>query len=236
MVKSFAVIGLGRFGSSLATALSKLGYAVLAIDKNEEKIQPIKEYLTHANVGDSTDKEVLKQAGVLSCDVVIVAMGERISASLITTLNLKELGAKYIIAKANHYEQARILEKIGADRIVYPERDSAIRLANQLVSSDILQFIEASPDYMVYEVQAPKEFFDKSLHDLNLRRTHKIVVLAIRRDGTSIIIPETTHSIDKGDELVIIGKTDDLRTFMHAFKLEPRIGTLGHELWHGHVM
>ena len=148
-MKNFGVIGLGRFGTSVALTLEQLGCSVLALDDKEENLIKVKNYLTCAKLVDSTDKEALKESGIINCDTVIVAIGEDMKSSVLTALNLKELGIKNIVAKAHSDEHSRILEKIGCNKVMLPEKESGIRLANQLTSSDILEFIEVSPDYKV---------------------------------------------------------------------------------------
>src|SRR3989338_529768 len=173
MKKTFGVIGLGRFGSSVALTLSKLGYKVIAADKDEHDMQRIKDYVTHALQLDATDIDSLKDAGFKNCDVVIVAIGEDVEGSIMATANLKEIGVKYVVAKAQNEQQGKILAKIGAYRIVFPEHDSGVRLANQLTQSDILEFIEVSPEYIVKELKVPKKFIGKSLRDLRLPNDYR---------------------------------------------------------------
>jgi trk system potassium uptake protein TrkA len=222
--KTFGIIGLGRFGSSIARTLHQLGYPTIVIDNNEKLINAIKDHATYAKVLDSTDKEALKESGILNADLIIVSIGRAIRASIMTVLTLKELGAKFVIAKAHSDEQGKILEKLGADKVVYPERDAGIRLANQLTSSDILEFMEISPDYQVNEVDAHKEFIGKMLAQLELRSKHKIIVLAVRRNGESIIIPPATQLIEKGDTLVVLAKNEEMKSFLSRFRLTPKIG------------
>jgi trk system potassium uptake protein TrkA len=222
--RTFGIIGLGRFGTSIAKTLHQLGHPTVAIDSDEKKINAIKDHATYAKALDSTDKDALKESGILTADLIIVAIGKSIRASIMTVLTLKELGAKYIVAKAHSDEQGRILEKLGADKVVYPERDAGIRLANQLTSSDILEFMEVSPDYQVNEVETHKDFVGKMLAQLELRSKHKVIVLAIRRDGQSIIIPPATQVIQKGDTLVILAKNEDMKPFLGKFRLTPKLG------------
>jgi trk system potassium uptake protein TrkA len=147
MKKNFCVIGLGKFGGNIALTLEKLGHQVMAFDNDETKVNKIKDYVSLAGILDSTDKNALSDSGVKVCDAVIVSIGEDAAASFLTVLNLKEIGIKNIIVKAKTHEDGRILEKIGATRVMYPEMESAIRLAHQLTSSDILEYLQVSPDY-----------------------------------------------------------------------------------------
>ena len=154
--KQFAVIGLGRFGVSVARTLFKGGYEVLAIDSNEERVQKISSEVTHVVQADTTDENALKALGIRNFDVVVVAIGEDVQANVLTTLLLKELGVNYIVAKAKNELHGKMLEKIGADRVVYPERDMGQRVAHNLVSTNVLDYIELSPDLSLVEVTTPK--------------------------------------------------------------------------------
>ena len=158
--KQFLIIGLGRFGSSIAKTIYELGHDVLAIDKDEEKVQEISDYVTHAVQMDSTDESILKTLGVTNFDVAVVTIGSNLQDSVMATLILKELGVKYIIAKANNELHAKVLTKIGADKVVLPERDMGTRVAHNLVSSNILDYIELSEEYSILEIEAIKEWFN----------------------------------------------------------------------------
>jgi trk system potassium uptake protein TrkA len=157
------------------------------------------------------------QSGIRSCDTIIVCIGQDAAATFITVLNLLEMGILTVIAKATTYEEARILEKIGATRVIFPEKESAIRLANQMVSSDILEYIEISPDYQVAELEVPKEFSNKKLEDLHLMRKFNIIIIAIRRENEIKIIPKASEKLSEGDTLVIVGQTKDIFEFVKKF-------------------
>ncbi|MBS3172517.1 TrkA family potassium uptake protein [Candidatus Woesearchaeota archaeon] len=217
MRKNFGVIGLGKFGSNLALTLEKLGHQVMAFDSNESKVDKLKDYVTLVGILDSTDKKALDGSGIKACDAVIVSVGEDAAASFLTVLNLKEIGVKNIIVKAKMQEDGRILEKIGATRVMYPEMESAVRLAHQLTSSDILEYLEVSPDYQVAEMDASKEFVGKKLEELHIIRKHNVLVLAIRRGSKTIIIPGGKEEIVKGDVLIIVGQTNDIVDFIKKF-------------------
>ncbi len=218
MRKTFGVIGLGRFGSSVALTLSRLGQTVIAADMEEEDVQRIKDYVAYAVQLDATDIETLKESGFKNCNMVIVAIGEDVESSFLATANLKALGIKYIVAKAQTEQQGKILAKIGADRIIYPEHDSGVRLANQLTQSDILEFIEVSPDYIVKEVKVPKEFIGKSLRELQLPNKFRILVLAIKRGNNTEIMPHVDERTGMNDIFVIVGRKDDILSFLKKFK------------------
>ena len=146
-MKQYVVIGCGRFGSSVAKTLYELGNDVLAIDRNEEIVQEIYEYVTHAVQADVMDENVLKELGIRNFDVVIVSIGSDLEASILATLIAKELGVKVVIAKAQSELHGKVLSKIGADKVIFPERDMGVRVGHNLVSSNILDFIELSPDF-----------------------------------------------------------------------------------------
>lgn len=192
---------------------------MLAVDKKEEELEKVKNYVTASQVLNTTSKEALAESGIKSCQTVVVCIGNPQSASFLTVLNLKELNIPNIIAKAHTQEQGRILEKIGADRVIYPEKESAARLANQLVSSDILEFLEVSLDYQVTEVPAPQNFWSKTLKELNLQETYHLVILALRRKGTVLGIPAPKESVEKGDVVVLVGRTEDMRKFAKKFEV-----------------
>lgn len=205
--KQFAVIGLGRFGSSIATTLFKLGYEVLAIDVNEEQVQKSSEIVTHVIQADTTDENTLKALGIRNFDVVVVAIGEDIQANVLTTLLLKELGVKHIVAKARTELHGKMLTKIGADRVVYPERDMGLRVAHSLIASNVLEYIELSPDLSVAEITAPKILIGKSLAEANLRVKYEINVVAIKRAEVLITPPPPNEKIQADDILIFVGKT-----------------------------
>ncbi|NLI91226.1 MAG: TrkA family potassium uptake protein [Peptococcaceae bacterium] len=211
--RQFAVIGLGRFGSSVATTLSSLGYNVLAIDSSEQQVQAIANEVTHAVQVDALDEDALKALGIRNFDVVIVAIGEDIQANILVTVILKEIGVKYVIAKAKNNMHGKVLERVGADKVVYPEKDMGIRVAYHLVSENILDFIELSPDYSIIEVVAPPEFVGKSIGKLNLRAQYGMSVLAIKKKDQIIADPGADSVIDEKDVLVFVGKNTSLSRF-----------------------
>lgn len=211
--KQFLIIGLGRFGASIAKTIYELGHDVLAIDKDEEKVQEISEYVTHAVQMDSTDESIVKTLGVKNFDVAVVTIGSNLQDSVLSTLILKELGIKYIIAKANNELHAKVLTKIGADKVVLPERDMGSRVAHNLVSSNILDYIELSEEYSILETEAIKEWFNKSLKEIEIRKKHGINVVAIKRDDKVNISPSAEDIIKENDILVAIGSVKDLNKF-----------------------
>ncbi|NLI13633.1 potassium channel family protein [Pelotomaculum propionicicum] len=210
-MKQFAVIGLGRFGTSLALTLTRMGYDVLAVDTNEEKVNNIMEKVTHAVQVDAMDEQALKALGIRNFDVVIVAIGQDIQTNILVTVMLKDLGVKTVVSKAVTELHGKVLERIGADKVVFPERDMGVRVAQALVSKNIMDQINLSPDYSIIELMAPVEFVGKTLAEGNVRMKHGATVLAIRRGNDVIISPGAKHVVNDGDVLVVVGRNDKLR-------------------------
>lgn len=208
--KQYVVIGLGRFGTSVAKTLYALGNDVLAIDTDEDVIHEISDNVTHGVQMDATDEGVLKSIGIKNFDVAVITIGSNIQSSIMVTLLVRELGVKYIIAKAHNELHAKVLYKIGADRVVLPEKDMGMRVAHNLVSSNILDFIELSPDYSVAEITAPEQWQDRTLRELNVRVNYGINVMAIKKKNGINISPGADDYIESGDVIVAIGGTDDL--------------------------
>jgi trk system potassium uptake protein TrkA len=204
------VIGLGRFGSSIAKTLYNLGYDVLGIDSDEEIVQSMSDSITHAVQADATDENTLKALGVRNFDVGIVSIGQDIQASILVTLILKEMGIKFVVAKAQNELHGKVLYKIGADRVIFPERDMGIRVAHNLVSSNILDYIELSPDFSIVEITAIPEWYDKTLKELDMRVKHGLNVMAIKRNEDVLVSPKADDVILKGDILVVVGQNKDI--------------------------
>jgi trk system potassium uptake protein len=211
-MKQFAVIGLGRFGSSVALSLYRQGYDVMAVDTDEERIQKFSDEATHVVQADSTDENALKALGIRNFDVVVVAIGEDIQANVMTTLLLKELGVPYVVAKAKNSLHGRMLEKVGADKVVYPERDMGARVAHNTISRNVLDYIELSPNLSIVEVKAPQELIDKSLQEANLRPRFGINVVAIKRGEELNVSPKAEDAILAGDVLVVIGGNEGIQS------------------------
>ena len=213
MKNHFGVIGLGRFGSSVAVTLESLGNSVLAIDRDRERIAAIKDEVTAAKQVDAIDAEALREAGVANCDAVVIAIGEDIESSVLATLVVKELGVKRIIVKAKSDLHGKVIEKLGVERVVFPERDMGARLANQLVSSDVLEFIELSPDYSMEEIKACGDMIGKTIKDLKLRDKYNIVAIALRRADKVIVLPSANEKVKAGDILILMGATKEIKAF-----------------------
>ena len=187
MKKNFAVIGLGRFGGSICRTLSDEGFDVLAIDKNEERVNAYAMIASHAAVGDTTDEAVLKSLGIRNFDHVIVAIGDNIQSSILTTLILKELGVKHITVKAQNDYHEKVLLKIGADKVVHPERDMGRRIAHNMASSNVLDYLELSDEHSIVEIVANKKISGHTIIDLDIRKKYGLNIVAIKR-GLEIIV------------------------------------------------
>ncbi|CAH0315282.1 Ktr system potassium uptake protein A [Peribacillus sp. Bi96] len=211
--RQYAVIGLGRFGTSVALRLHTAGQEVLGIDINEERVEDAELSVTHAVIADTTEEETLKSIGIRNFDCVIVAIGNDMQSSILTTLLLKELGIKKVIAKALNKNHGQVLNKVGADWVIYPERDMGERVANQLLSPKMLNYIELSKEYNIEEIMIPASMTEKSLRELDLRAKYNISVIAIVSNGEIIISPSPDYVIHEGDMLLMIGNKEDLAMF-----------------------
>ncbi len=215
-MRSFAVIGLGEFGFSIAKTLSELGAEVIAIDERPERIKLIDSIVTKAITLDATNEKAIKSVGIENVDVAIIAIGKKLEASILVALMLKEIGIKRIVAKAISEIQGRLLARVGADEVVFPEVESGERIANSLLSSSINDFIKLSNEYAVVEIIPPTEFYNKSLSELSLRSKYNINVIGIRTedDPENIkILPLAEDKITVGDMLIVIGHLKDLDKF-----------------------
>ncbi len=205
MRKQFVVIGLGRFGTSVAKTLTSLGHEVLALDKDEHAVHDIMNDVTQAVQADAREEDTLRALGVRNLDVAVVAIGDDLEANILITLMLKEMGIPYVVAKARSVQHGKVLEKIGADKIVYPEQDMGIRLANNLIRTNVMDFIELSLDFSIFEIISPTKFVNKTIGNLNLRALYKINVVAIKKGKEKIIIaPGADEMIEEKDILVIV--------------------------------
>lgn len=210
-MKNFAVIGCGRFGTAIATTLYDLGNDVMVVDKDPDNIRRISDYVTHAVEADIMDEKVLVELGLDSFDVVIIAVGSDLEASATAALAAKEIGVKNVVAKAQTDLHGKILRKIGVDKLIFPERDMGIRVAHNLTSSNILDYIQVSPEFSIIEITALKSWQDKSLAELKLRNKFGINVIAIKRNAEVIPAPAADFTIKKFDIIILIGSKEDLR-------------------------
>ena len=210
-MKSFIVIGLGRFGSEAARSLCRQGCEVLAIDVDSDLVQQISEEVTQAVTGDARDKEVLRALDAKSFDCGIVCIGDNIGDSVLATMNLKELGVPYLVCKASTETHREVLKKLGADRVVIPEKENAARLAKSLGSNNVLDYIELSEEYGIIEMPAPEKWDGKTLIELNVRAKLGVNILAIKHDGAIKVSPSADSKILLGDILVVLGDNAALK-------------------------
>jgi len=215
MKKSFAVIGLGRFGSSVALTLAEHGQSVLAIDNDESRVKAIADQVPLSAVLDAMDEQALKDIGVKNVDTVIVSIGENIESSILVVMLLKDLGIKNIVAKAVNDLHGRVLEQLGVEKVVHPERDMAQRIANILFRPAFLEHIELTPNYSLAELAAPKFLWGKTLMESNLRANFGVNVIALYNPETKEkkvwnINPLPNDRIEKGDVLVCIGSNEKI--------------------------
>jgi len=212
-MKQFVIFGIGRFGASIATTLYNMGHDVLAVDKDEERVQYISDKVTHAIQADATEEATLKAIGIRNFDAAVVAIGEDIQASILITLLCKESGVGFVLSKAIDELHSKVLYKIGADRVVFPERDMGIRVAQSLVSANILDYIQLTPDYSIVELESVPAWENRTLMELDLRAKYGINVMALKRGEEINVSPAGTDTVQKGDVLVVLGKADEIERF-----------------------
>lgn len=212
-MKSFAVIGMGRFGSAIAVALYEQGHDVMAVDKCSEKIQAISNKVTHAVTADVTDEEVVKSLGISNFDAVVISIASDMETSILLTVMLRDLNVGYIIAKAQNDIHARILEKVGADKIVFPERDTAYRIAHNIAISNVINYIEVYPNFNIVEIEIPSKWVDRPLKDLALRAKYGLNVIAVKDTRLDHIDtnPGADTVLKSGQTLVVSGTEDAIK-------------------------
>ena len=211
--RQYAVIGMGRFGTSVAMTLVKAGQEVLVVDSDEERIQKVAEFFTHAVVLDTTEEASLAAVGIRNFDMVVVAIGHDVQASVLTTLLLKEMGVKHIVAKAANVLHGKMLDKVGADQVVFPERDMGQRIAHNLMSTNIIDYFEVAPDLGIIEVDVRGDLVGKSLFESNLREKYSITVIAIRRNGKISLSPSPGEKLMESDRLILVGDNSGIQRF-----------------------
>ena len=214
--KHFGVIGLGRFGSAMAMTLTELGHDVIGVDGDESRVQQLADIITHALQIDATDEKALRAAGIQDVDVAVVSIGENIESSLLVVMQLRDLGIGTIVAKAVTPLHGRILEKLGVSRVIFPEREMAIRIAHSLVLPNVIDYIELSRDFSIVEVPAPDAFVGRTLKQLELRPRLGLTLIAIKRqsdDSAAVvtnIAPAADETIRRGDTLALLGSNERL--------------------------
>ena len=210
MSKSFAVIGIGRFGTSVALTLSLMGREVLAVDTSAAAIDSIADRVTHAIVADATDERVLRRIGIAEFDAVVISVAADIRASILTAMLSKELGAKRVVAKAADDLHAKLLIKAGADQVVQPERDSGVRLARSIAVDSVLDYFALTDDVSINELRLPYSWAGKSLVQLGIRTRYGVSVIAIKRGEKMIVAIDPNSALEQGDVLVLLGSNHEL--------------------------
>jgi len=208
--KQFLVLGLGRFGTSLAKTLCELGQEVLAVDSDEELVSDIAPHVTQAIQLDATDESLLASLGVQNFDAAVVSIGQNTRDSILVCVLLKELGVPYLIAKANDELHAKVLRKIGADRVIFPERDMGARLARNILTPNVLDLMNLSDGYQIIEIRVPSKWIGESLISLNVRRHYGLNILAIHRSGRFLASPAPDMLFEREDILLVMGRTEDI--------------------------
>jgi trk system potassium uptake protein TrkA len=214
MKQTFAVIGLGRFGSALLEALVADGQDVLAIDNNAEIVENYMDVATHAVIADAQEEDALRDLDLTSFDHVIVAIGHNQQASILTTILLKDLGVRHVIAKAETNLHARVLEKVGADQVVRPEHEMATRLAEQIMTPNLLNHIDLGDKFALSEIKVSNlKYANKTIAELNIRKEYGLNVIAVKSRDEVLVAPESSQMIQIGDVLTVIGDTTDVKAF-----------------------
>ncbi|PWW28223.1 trk system potassium uptake protein TrkA [Cytobacillus oceanisediminis] len=213
MKKQYAVFGLGRFGGSLVKEFYELGVEVLAIDIDQEKVDQYAQFVTYAVQINGIDEAAIKDAGMKNIDHAFVSFGENIESSILTSLLLKEMGIPQVWAKAHNDYHAKVLDKIGVDRVIHPERDMAKRIAHHIVSEKMIDYIELSEDYSMVEIVASDKIHNKSLLDLNIRAKYGCNIVGIQRGKEIIVSPPAEEVIFKGDVLIVMGRNKGIGRF-----------------------
>ncbi|MDD7178492.1 MAG: TrkA family potassium uptake protein [Lachnospiraceae bacterium] len=214
-MKTVLLIGLGRFGKHIAMKMNELHHQVMAVDKNEERVEALLPYVTNAQIGDSTNEEFLKSLGVRNFDLCIVTIGSDFQSSLETTSLLKELGAKLVVSRASRDIHAKFLLRNGADEVLYPERQLASWAAIRYTSDHIADYVEIDKDYGIFEVEVPMNWYEKSIRELDIRNRYNVNILGIKRDEkiSMNIAPDTQLMSD--DTIMVLGKFVDVQKCFH---------------------
>lgn len=213
MKKQFVVIGLGRFGTSICKELFKLGHEVMAIDSSPDRVDPIRNFASHAAVANAMDEASLKELGVKNFDHAVVAIGDDLQTSVLCTLMLKEIGVPIVWVKAKDLQHQMILEKVGADRVIQPEKEMGIRVAHHMDSEKVVDYIDLSEDYSIIELEASQKLNSQTLVELDIRAKYQCTILAIKRGETVNVAPMPDDLVELGDILVVMGHREDLKRF-----------------------
>jgi len=213
-MKTILLIGLGRFGSTIAMKLHELGHEVMAIDTSEERINAVLPYVTNAQIGDCTNEQYMASLGIRNFDVCIVAIGDNFQNSLEVTALLKDLGAKFVVSRASRDIHAKFLLRNGADQVIYPEKETAIRAAVRYSSDNIFDYIELTQDHSIFETPVPENWLGKTIVEVNVRKKYHFSILAIKYNDKLYPLPEADYVFKEGDAMVILGENKDIRKFV----------------------
>ncbi len=214
-MRRFVVIGLGKFGSNVARTLFARGHEVVGIDSDAQRVQDVRDFVTRPVTTDSTEPENLRALDLARADAAVVSLGERMDASILVTLYLKELGLKKIVVKAVSEDHGKILTLIGATAVVHPERDTAVRLAHALGALSIVEYLPLGVGFGLEELSAPRSFWGRDLRDLGIRKRHQVLVVAVKHGDDVSLVPGAEYVVREGDVLVVVGKDEGLAALTH---------------------
>lgn len=214
--KTYAVLGLGRFGMPLATKLAQSGADVIGVDMDEERVRAFREYSEYAFVAKKLTKEVLEDIGIQDCDVAVICIGSRVETSILVTLNILNLGVPNVISKASSAEQGEVLRRLGAD-VVYPERDMALRTAKKILRENLVDYLLIGKDIEIIEIEISNKMINKTILELDLRKKYKLNVIAIRHDEESDIEVRPDCILHEGDTIAVIGREENVTRFIDDY-------------------
>lgn len=209
--KEFVVIGMGQFGSSVAKTLANAGATVMAVDKDEEYLEKVASYVTHAVCADVSNPEAMKQLGIQNYDGAIVGIGDDLESSVLVTLQLKEMGVSFVMAKAVNDLGGRILQKVGADKVIFPDREIGIRIGNEIMNGNYFEAIEVSEEYSIVDLTVPHAWIGKTLRDINIRSQYGVNVIGIRGIDKVNINPEADYKLQEQDILIVLGHNGEIQ-------------------------
>ena len=209
-MKSILIIGLGRFGTYMAKKFTELGNHVMVLDTDEEKVNDILPYVTSAQIGDGTKVSVLESIGVDNFDICVVSVGENFQSSLEATSLLKEAGAKYVLSRASTEIQAKFLKRNGADSVIFPEKQTAERLAVRYSADNIFDYIQLTPEYAIYEIPTPRGWEGKTIRDKNVRAKYNLNILGVKRGETLTPLPDADHPFSTKERLIVMCRKEDI--------------------------
>lgn len=214
--KTYAVLGLGRFGMPLATKLAQSGADVIGVDMDEERVRAFREYSEYAFVAKKLTKEVLEDIGIQDCDVAVICIGSRVETSILVTLNILNLGVPNVISKASSAEQGEVLRRLGAD-VVYPERDMALRTAKKILRENLVDYLSIGKDMEIIEIEISNKMINKTILELDLRKKYKLNVIAIRHDEETDIEVRPDCILHEGDTIAVIGREENVTRFVDDY-------------------